>query len=174
MEFDRNGIPTGKFVRPINYGQYEQDVTEFVKNLNEEFEKDYGHYYHDDGTGMIVNSLTGELADNEEWGPNGEEPTYVKYLKRIEEFKCEHANRRYTLEYYYERMSKPYRGSLDPNDVDTNAFGHGLSPKTLARYNYIQSNINYYLDLCTDHKTGFSYPEKLSTQDKKKLDEWYD
>ena len=173
MEFDRDGIPTGNFVRPINYGQYEKDLTEFTKQLNEEFKQTYGWSYRDDSTGMIVNSLTGELADNEEWGPNGEEPVYIKYLKRIEEFKCERANRRYTYAYYKERMSRPYKGSIDPNDVDVNKYGHGLSPKTLARYNYIQSNINYYLDLCTDPDTGFSYPERLSIEDKSKLDDWY-
>lgn len=173
MEFDRDGIPTGNFVRPINYGQYEKDLTEFTKQLNEVFKQTYGWSYRDDSTGMIVNSLTGELADNEEWGPNGEEPVYIKYLKRIEKFKCERANRRYTYAYYKERMSRPYKGSIDPNDVDVNKYGHGLSPKTLARYNYIQSNINYYLDLCTDPDTGFSYPERLSIEDKSKLDDWY-
>lgn len=173
MEFDNEGIPTGKFVRDINYGQYEKDLTEFVEKLNKEFKNRYGFYYHDDKTGVVVNSLTGEAADDEEWGPNGEEPTYIKYLKRIEEFKCERANRRYTIDYYNERMSEPYRGSLDPNDVDVNKYGHGLSPKTLSRYNYIQSNINYYLDLCTDSNTGFSHPENLSSDDKKKLDQWY-
>lgn len=173
MEFDDENIPTGNFVRPVNYGQYEKDLTEFTKQLNKEFKDTYGWSYEDDGTGMIINSLTGELADNEEWGPNGEEPVYIKYLKRIEEFKCERANRRYTLAYYNERMSQPYKGSLDPNDVDVNKYGHGLSPKTLARYNYIQSNINYYLDLCTDPDTGFSYPERLSIEDKHKLDDWY-
>lgn len=172
MEFNDKGIPTGNFVRPVNYGQYEEDLTEFVKNLNDEFENKYGYYYVDDGTGVIVNSLTGELADNEEWGPNGEEPTYIEYLKRIEQFKCERANRRYNLNYYMERLSKPYKGSLDPNDVDINKYGHGLSPKTLARYNYIQSNINYYLDLCTDKDTGLSHPERLSIADKQKLDDW--
>ncbi len=173
MEFDTEGIPTGNFVRPVNYGQYEKDIVEFTKKLNSEFEETYGWYYEDDGTGMIINSLTGELADNEEWGPNGEEPVYIKYLKRIEDFKCERSNRRYTINYYNERMSRPYRGSIDPNEVNINKFGHGLSPKTLARYNYIQSNINYYLDLCTNPETGFSYPERLSIEDKHKLDDWY-
>jgi hypothetical protein len=172
MEFDNDGIPTGNFVRDINYGQYEKELEAFIKDLNDRFTQDYGHTYIDDGNGSIVNSQTGELAEEEEW-INGVEPLYITYLKEIETWKCEHANRRYTINYYMERMSQPYKGSLDPNNVDINKFGHGLSPKTLAKYNYIQSNINYYLDLCTDSKTGFSYPEKLSIQDKKKLDDWY-
>ena len=71
-----------------------------------------------------------------------------------------------------ERLSQPYKGSLDPNDVDINKFGHGLSPKALSRYNHIQSNINYYLDKCTDANTGLSYPERLNDQDKASLDAW--
>ena len=173
QEYDVDGIPTGNFVRPVNYGQYEKDLEQFIKDLNDEFIKTYGHTYIDDGNGVIINSLTKELADDEEW-VDDEEPVYVKYLKCIEQFKCERANRRYTLKYYEERLSKPYRGSLDPNEVNTNKFGHGLSPKTLSRYNHIQSNINYYLDKCTDQKTGLSYPERLNDQDKKSLDAWRD
>jgi len=45
MEFDDEGIPTGNFVRPVNYGQYEKDLTEFVKRLNEEFKDTYGWSY---------------------------------------------------------------------------------------------------------------------------------
>ena len=170
MEFDENGIPTGNFVRDINYGQYEKDLENFIKDLNEEFERDYGHTYVDDGNGVMINSLTNELAEDEDWS-NGE-PIYVKYLKRIEQFKCERADRRYTIDYYMERLSQPYKGSLDPNDVDINKFGHGLSPKALSRYNHIQSNINYYLDKCTDANTGLSYPERLNDQDKASLDAW--
>lgn len=172
MEFDRNGIPTGNFVRPINYGQYQIDLTEFIKDLNNKFDEKYGFHYEDDGSGLTINSLTGELASEEEWGENGEEPTYITYLKEIEKWKCNHSERRYTYKYYEERLSRPYKGSIDPRDTNTNVFGHGLSPKTLARYNYIQSNINYYLDMCTDPETGFSYPERLFPEDKKKLDDW--
>lgn len=173
MEYDADGIPTGNFVRNINYGQYEKDLEEFIQKLNEEFESKYGHTYIDDGNGVVINSATQDLAENEEW-VNGKEPTYVTYLKRIEQFKCERANRRYTIDYYNERLSQPYKGSLDPNEVDVNKFGHGLSPKALSRYNHIQSNINYYLDKCTDPTTGLAYPERLDDQDKLSLDAWQD
>ena len=171
QEHTVDGIPTGNFVRDINYGQYEIDLENFIKELNEKFINDYGHTYIDEN-GVVVNSLTGELADEEEWSTG--EPTYIKYLKEIEHWKCEHAHRRYTEAYYMERLSQPYKGSLDPNDVDVNKFGHGLSPKALTRYNHIQSNINYYLDKCTDKDTGLTYPERLNDQDKASLDAWQD
>lgn len=175
MEFDKDGVPTGYFIRPINYGQYLLDVDDKVKQLNEEFQNKYGfHYITDDVTGKLINSVTKQFADNEEW-ENGKMPTIVKYQLALQEFKCERADLRYTYDYYRERLSQPYKGSLDPNDMDAAQLKdcHGLSPKTLAKYNLIQSNINYYLSKCKDPVTGFSYPERLTNpEDQRKLDMW--
>lgn len=175
MEFDRDGIPTGYFIRPINYGQYLLDVDDKVKQLNEEFQNKYGfHYITDDVTGKLINSVTKQFADDEEW-ENGKMPPIVEYQLALQKFKCERANLRYTYDYYRERLSQPYKGSLDPNDMDAAQlkYCHGLSPKTLAKYNLIQSNINYYLSKCKDPVTGFSYPERLTNpEDQRKLDMW--
>jgi len=54
MEFDRDGVPTGYFVRPINYGQYKIDLDNFIKELNERFDNTPGimhHYIIDENTG---------------------------------------------------------------------------------------------------------------------------
>ena len=63
--------------------------------------------------------------------------TLQKVLE-IEKWKCEHANRRYTFEYYKERMSRPILANpasfIDGENVKG---GHGLSPKTLIRYNRV-------------------------------------
>lgn len=163
MEFDEDGIPTGNFVRPINYGQYDKDITKFIEDLNARWEKDYGYFYKEDN-GELINSKTGEYASDEEW-ENGNQPLFIKYTLEIEKYKCERANRRYTWEYYKERLSRPYDEVENPN-------GHGLSPRTIRAYNYIQSNINYYLNLCSDDD-GFAHPEKLDSVDKQKLDYWY-
>jgi len=66
MEFDEDGIPTGNFVRPINYGQYDKDVTKFIEDLNARWERDYGYFYKEDN-GELINSKTGEYASDEEW-----------------------------------------------------------------------------------------------------------
>lgn len=172
MEFDREGIPTGFFVRPINYGQYQLDLNKFIEELNDKFDNMPGvmhHYVIDEATGQYMNSVTGQLAEDETFGPNGETPNIYKYLTEIEKWKCSHANRRYTFEYYLERMSAPIQQVTDDPVVDQiNSTHHGLSPKTLIRYNRIQSNINYYLDKCTD-KLGFARIEKLSDEDLAKL-----
>ena len=163
MEFDKDGIPTGKWVRDINYGQYAKDVNEFIDKLNEEFLKKYKFYYILDDNDVLVNSATLQRGDEEEWVGNTE-PPYVEYMRRIEQYKCSRAYRRYTYDYYKERFSRPYSQSYPS--------GHGLSPRTLSKYNRIQSNINYYLDLCTDKITGLHHPENLSDENKKKLDLW--
>lgn len=171
MEFDKDGVPTGNFVRDINYGQYAKDVDEFISNLNDEFEKKYGHFYYIDEDGTYINSNTGGFADDEEWQA-GVAPPIVEYRLRIEEFKCERADRRYTFEYYKERMSEPYSG---PDPMLTNLTGnfkHGLSPRTLSKYNRIQSNINYYMSLCYDKKSKASHPEDLNPNDWLKLEDW--
>lgn len=180
MEKDRNGIPTGRFVRRINYGQYEQDLNKAVQEINDEFDKKYGHHYEQDETGEWVNSLTRSSAEEEQWGDTGNDnddmPVYVKYMLAKEKWICEHANRRYTYEYYKQRLSRPYNPNKSKNPL-SNIYGkhdHGLSPKTLFKYNHIQSNINYYLDKCIDEKTGFTRPELLSPQDMLKFDMWND
>ena len=175
MEFDRNGVPTGYFIRPINYGQYLLDVDAEVERINQDFQNRYGfHYITDDVTGKLINSVTKQFADDEEW-EDGKMPHIVEYQLALYDFKCTHANLRYTYDYYKERLSQPYRGSLDPDDVEAKQLSecHGLSPKTLAKYNLIQSNINYYLNKCKDKETGFSYPERLTDpEDQRKLDMW--
>ena len=175
MEFDRNGVPTGYFIRPINYGQYLLDVDAEVERINQDFQNRYGfHYITDDVTGKLINSVTKQFADDEEW-EDGEMPHIVEYQLALYNFKCTHANLRYTYDYYKERLSQPYKGSLDPDNVEAKQLSecHGLSPKTLAKYNLIQSNINYYLNKCKDKETGFSYPERLTDpEDQRKLDMW--
>ena len=181
MEFDDENKPTGNFIRDINYGQYQKDLQKFIENLNKDFLNRYDFTYVTDDSGIIINSLTGEYAEDEEWGPNGEKPKYIEYLESIEKFKGQkdsngniRIHRRYTPKYYLERISRPYDGTIDPESpefTDTR-FNHGLSPKTLSRYTYYQSNINYYLNKCQDPTTGLVYPERLSYDDQLSLDKW--
>lgn len=174
MEFDDKGIPTGNFVTDINFGLYQKDLQEFLTKLNDTFIKNYGYTYTVDDTGAVTNSLTGEFAEDEEWGPNGEMPKYVEYMLEIENWKNGKVHRKYQSKYYIERLSRPYDGTIDPlsNEFKDTRFNHGLSPKTLSRYTYYQSNINYYLNKCQDEKTGMVYPENLSYDDQLALDRW--
>lgn len=174
MEFDNKGIPTGNFVREINYGLYQKDLKEFIEQLNQAFIDKYGFTYVVDDSGAVTNSLTGEFAEDEEWGPNGEKPKYIEYLEEIEIFKAPRVHRKYIPDYYFERLSRSYNGTIDPfsEEFKNSRFDHGLSPKTLAKYTYYNSNINYYLNKCQDPKTGLVYPERLSKDDQFSLDKW--
>lgn len=150
QEVNRKGIPTGKWVRDINYGQYEQDLNQFVADLNDDFDNRYGFHYIYDDLGMVKNSVTGQYAEDEQW-IGGLQPPYVEYLLEQYRWKCEHANLPYEFEYYKERLSRPY-------DEHNYIEGHGLSLKTLQKYQNIQDTINYYLGLCTK-EDGIPHPE---------------
>lgn len=175
MEVDKDGIPTCNFVRDINYGQYDKDLADFVNTLISDWEDDFGFHYIRDEYGYIVRSDTGERVEEQEW-IGDKIPNWYLYQLEIERWKADHANKMYTFDYYKERMSKPYRGFEDPALISSTSKldGHGLSPKTLAAYTRIQSNINLYLNACSDEETGMAHPEELDPQDKLKLDEWYD
>lgn len=183
MEFDRDGIPTGRFVQPINYGQYELDLNDFVEKLNQQFDADYGfHYIIDNITGEYINSKTMERADEEEWLPEtspviDQIPPHVEYQLAIQEYKCNHANLRFKLDYYKQRLGRPFDRNIDPDEVSIDYLEthHGLSPKTLRKYNSIQANINHYLNECRDEATGKTYPERLTDPNSQaKLDAWYE
>lgn len=173
MEYDDEGIPTGNFIRAINFGLYQKDLNKFIKQLNDDFVNRYGFTYVTDDTGAVVNSLTGEFADDEEW-VGDTEPKYVEYQRLIEQFKSNRVHRRFTGDYYLERLTKPYDGNIDPlsPEFKNTRFNHGLSPKALKRYSYYQTNINYYLNKCQDEETGLVYPERLEDADKLQLEQW--
>jgi hypothetical protein len=67
-------------------------------------------------------------------------------------------------------MSKPYTSPFDPTFTSTGTdYDHGLSPKTLVRYNRIIDNINNILYPVTDKVTGISRPDKLPLKYQVKL-----
>lgn len=173
MEFDRDGIPTGNFVRDINYGQYKLDYEKFIENLNKQWVEQRGYSYEiNPDTGEYVRSDTKASSDDEEW-ENGQMPDISEYRLRIYKWKTHRANMRYTYEYYKERLSQPY----DPNDPNCELdeyleTHHGLSPRTLSRYNHIQSKINYYTNQL--YKNGKFSIESFTEEDERKLDSLYD
>lgn len=172
MEKNSKGKYTGNWLRERNYGQYEQDLNEFVAALNKKFDSKYQHHYIYLQDGTMVNSKTREDVRDEVWSGTMP-PPIVEYWDEIYKWKCSHAHLRYTYEYYKERLSEPYNIDINPTVYGTKTQPHGLSPKTLIEYNAIQAKINYFLDLCI-RPDGSSHPEDLSREDKKKLDDAYD
>lgn len=166
MERDRDGNFTGLFRSAVNRGQFKKDMEEFVQQLNQKYDKIHGyHYITDQVTKETLRSDTMSSIENEVW-VNDQPPVYVQYQLELEKWICDHAHRRYSLIYYQERLSQPY-------DIQTRT-GHGLSPRTLSRQKYIQDQLNYILQKCSDRKTGLAYPERLNQEDYNKLQMWRD
>ena len=166
MERDRDGNFTGLFRSAVNRGQFKKDMEEFVQQLNQKYDKIHGyHYITDQVTKETLRSDTMSSIENEVW-VNDQPPVYVQYQLELEKWICDHAHRRYSLIYYQERLSQPY-------DMSTRT-GHGLSPRTLSRQKYIQDQLNYILQKCSDRKTGLAYPERLNQEDYNKLQMWRD
>ena len=162
----KKGEFTGLFKSAVNRGQFKQDQENFKEKLNKEWQDKYGYFYYKDPiTGETLRSDTESSVEEEQWIVD-QEPSYVTYQKRYEEWLCDHAHRRYSKTYFMERLSKPY----DPSTRT----GHGLSPRTLSRQQYIQDQLNYLLQKCSDKETGLSYPEKLNPHDYQKLQMWKD
>lgn len=160
MEYDDNGNPTGYWVRRRNYGQFSRDYDEFLTELAKSFKDRYGHFYASDETGAIVNSETGEYADDEEWtiDQNGYfvSPIYYRWKREENDWLSQHCVRRYTYEYYDEMMSEPF--------VPGACNGHGLSPKTQKIYAKIRQEINYFLERCTHEDDGIAHVEELTDE----------
>ena len=157
---------TGLFRSAVNRGQFKQDQENFKEKLNKEWQDKYGYFYYKDPiTGETLRSDTESSVEEEQW-IGDQEPNYVTYQRKYEEWLCNHAHRRYSKTYFMERLSKPY----DPKTRT----GHGLSPRTLSRQQYIQDQLNYLLQKCSDKQTGLSYPEKLNPHDYQKLQMWKD
>ncbi len=162
----KKGEFTGLFRSAVNRGQFKQDQENFKEKLNKEWQDKYGYFYYKDPiTGETLRSDTESSVEEEQW-IGDQEPNYVTYQRKYEEWLCYHAHRRYSKTYFMERLSKPY----DPKTRT----GHGLSPRTLSRQQYIQDQLNYLLQKCSDKQTGLSYPEKLNPHDYQKLQMWKD
>lgn len=162
----KKGEFTGLFRSAVNRGQFKQDQENFKDKLNKEWQDKYGYFYYKDPiTGETLRSDTESSVEEEQW-VGDQEPNYVTYQRKYEEWLCDHAHRRYSKTYFMERLSKPY-------DQKTRT-GHGLSPRTLSRQQYIQDQLNYLLQKCSDKQTGLSYPEKLNPHDYQKLQMWKD
>lgn len=162
---EKKGQFTGNFKSALNRGQFKYDLEQFMNSLIKKFDSTYGYHYETDNiTGQVYRSDTQQSIEEESWD-NGM-PTYIKWRIEIENWLCDHSERRYTSQYYAEMLSKPY-------DYKKKT-GHGLSPKTMSRQKYIQDQINYLLQKCTDKNTKIAHPENLNKDDRAKLKMWRD
>lgn len=88
MELDKNGVPTGYFIRDINYGQFYLDKDEYEDSLRKEF-------------GLDVDEEGNTIFPDENFTKN--DSVYNKYYDKLDKWLDEHCERRYTLEYYKQK-----------------------------------------------------------------------
>lgn len=90
------GLPTGYFIRKVNYGRFFREKDEFEAKLREEFASE--------GVTSVVNSKNGQIETvfpEEDTTLNNS--VYNRYMDKLDEWLDKHCNRRYTLEYYKKR-----------------------------------------------------------------------
>lgn len=110
-EVDSNGKRTGYLVRKLNYGQFRNEYSKFMRELNDKY-------------GMEPGSLP---TDNE---------TLIAYRKEKNAWLAEHAERRFTPEYYdiYSEMS--IDTEMARNEINTRIY------KVLSRVTDPDGNMN--------------------------------
>lgn len=146
MQKDRRGYYNGDFVQPINRRQYFQDLEDFKTALLF-------------GKGGLQDQLKKQIGDDfelelDEYG----EPViptdpkfdniYKDYKRKMETFICDHANRRFTKEYYLSR-------------IDT------LSPTTIRVLDQFSRKINNLKNSVT--VDGKFRPDLLSSKQRAEL-----
>lgn len=132
MAVDYRGLPTGYFIQPINKGQYYQDLNDYkckllyckggIQDQLYNLKDDDGNYIFRDDNGEF------NLQLNEYGDPIFPESPLIDkickdYYRKIESWISDHAERRFTKQYYLERIDY-------------------LSPSTLRLLNEVQSKIN--------------------------------
>ena len=146
MQKDRRGYYNGDFVQPINRRQYFQDLEDFKTALLF-------------GKGGLQDQLKKQIGDDfelelDEYGEPAI-PTdpkfdniYKDYKRKMETFICDHANRRFTKEYYLSR-------------IDT------LSPTTIRVLDQFSRKINNLKNSVT--VDGKFRPDLLSSKQRAEL-----
>ena len=88
MELDREGLPTGYFIREVNEGLFYKDKDEYEAKLRAEF-------------GLTADQDGHTIFPEEEFTKDNS--VYNKYNDKLDEWLDSRCNRRYTLDYYKAR-----------------------------------------------------------------------
>ena len=96
LETDKQGVPTGYFIREINSGQFFKERDQLIEELNNKYSntEKYGGaaITFDDGKPVFHDDDT-----------TANDSVYNQYYDELDEWLSQHAERRYTLDYYKNR-----------------------------------------------------------------------
>ena len=136
------GLPTGYFIRDINYGRFYAEKDKFEENLRKEFVAK--------GLTWKENPYTGQIQlifPDEDY--TKENSVYNQYYDALDEWLDEHCERRYTLEYYKAKRRH-------------------LSPAALQAQSFIQRQIDLLIQQAITERGNID-TNKLNPDQKKKL-----
>lgn len=142
LETDKEGVPTGYFIREINSGLFFKERDKIIEKLNDKYSntEKYGSaaITFDDGKPVFHDDDT-----------TANDSVYNQYYDELDEWLSQHAERRYTLEYYKNRRRY-------------------LSQDTQRAMNRIQRQIQLLRSMPDAiDEDGWFDKSKLSTQDRR-------
>lgn len=145
LETDEQGVPTGYFIREINYGLFFKERDQVIEKLNDKYSntEKYGGaaITFDDGKPVFHDDDT-----------TANDSVYNQYYDELDEWLSQHAERRYTLDYYKNRRRY-------------------LSQNTQRAMNRIQRQIQLLRSMPEAiDEDGWFDKSKLSTQDRRLYD----
>lgn len=145
LETDKDGVPTGYFIREINSGQFFKERDQLIEQLNNKYSdtEKYGGaaITFDDGKPVFHDDDT-----------TANDSVYNQYYDELDEWLSDHAERRYTVDYYKNRRRY-------------------LSQDTRRAMNRIQRQIQLIRSMPDAiDEDGWFDKSKLSTQDKRLYD----
>lgn len=142
LETDKQGVPTGYFIREINSGLFFKERDQVIEELNDKYSntEKYGGaaITFDDGKPVFHDDDT-----------TANDSVYNQYYDELDEWLSQHAERRYTLDYYKNRRRY-------------------LSQDTQRAMNRIQRQIQLLRSMPEAiDEDGWFDKSKLSTQDRR-------
>lgn len=145
LETDKQGVPTGYFIREINSGLFFKERDQVIEELNDKYSntEKYGGaaITFDDGKPVFHDDDT-----------TANDSVYNQYYDELDEWLSQHAERRYTLDYYKNRRRY-------------------LSQDTQRAMNRIQRQIQLLRSMPDAiDEDGWFDKSKLSTQDRRLYD----
>lgn len=145
LETDKDGVPTGYFIREINSGQFFKERDQLIEQLNNKYSdtEKYGGaaITFDDGKPVFHDDDT-----------TANDSVYNQYYDELDEWLSDHAERRYTVDYYKNRRRY-------------------LSQDTQRAMNRIQRQIQLIRSMPDAiDEDGWFDKSKLSAQDKRLYD----
>lgn len=143
QERGNDGKTTGYFVRPLNYGQFFKDKEQYLNKLGEKYNLQKNEY--------------------DQWVLPADDKELKKYKKELEKWMSQHANRRYTPEYYElkSKLSPELSGQLDEIQKAVNSITSKVTIDNVIYDHLLTSQQRRELERLAKEKQNLANPYNL-------------